>query len=472
MRQHAHSSAHSISGLRATGSMRRTAVAPALRPFSTQRAAHPRRRCLPRAGLSKRLALDVDLATRKSAAAAGPFRGASHAVGPTSLGPVEASEAEVYHAISVALHGPPGPLTRAASHAGVLFLSAWLATRLLDAVLARLQAGHRPVMVKVGRAADHAAASVEHALLPPGDTAPLLRVCLGRPVTTLVWATAGALAANSLLRATGWDAHAWALPLLMAWQLCCVACVAWAVVLYAGAALDQAAQRWPRRKDAYQLLHAVLTRLVAVIATVAALVVVHVPLRALLTFGGATGVIVGLGAREVAGNAVAGWGLLMTHRLAEGDSVELVGRGIQGTVAAVGLTTTRLLSVDGTQLTVPNSQLGAGAVRNLSRRVEGLTHVGATFDVDCARCGPVLADRIEHLERFLQSHQGVVPSVADGALKTGVAVTAAPPGRNAVRVHVNAYVVGDVAARQVLLGCAYIMRDLTALPVTFDQSYK
>ena len=121
---------------------------------------------------------------------------------------------------------------------------------------------------------------------------------------------------------------------------------------------------------------------------------------------------------------------------------------------------------------MPNSQLGAGAVRNLSRRVEGLTHVGATFDVDCSRCGPMLADRIEHLERYLQSHQGVVPSAADGALKTGVSVAAAPPGRNAVRVHVNAYVVGDAAARQVLLGCAHIMRDLTALPVTFDQSYK
>jgi small-conductance mechanosensitive channel len=450
--------------------MRRTAVAPVLRPVSTRRAPRQRRRCPPLAGLSKRLALDVDLATRRSAAAAGPFRGASHAVGPTSLGPVEAGEAEVFHAISVAMHGPPGPLTRAAGHAGVLLLLAWLATRLLDALLARLLlAGHSRVMMdSVSRAADQAAGSVEHAILPPGDTAPLLRVCLGRPVTTLVWATAGALAANSVLRATGWDVHAWALPLLMTWQLCCVACVAWAVVLYAGAALDQAAQQWPRRKDAYKLLHAVLSRLVAVVATVAALAVVHVPLRTLLTFGGATGVIVGLGARELAGNAIAGWGLLMTHRLAEGDSIELVGRGIQGKVAAVGLTTTSLLSVDGTHLTVPNSQLGAGAVRNLSRRVEGLTHVGATFDVDCSRCGPMLASELEHLERYLVSHQGVVPSAADGALKTGVSVTAAPPGRNAVRVHVNAYVVGgEAAARHVLLGCAYIMRDLaTALPGT------
>ena len=426
------------------------------------------RRCPPRpvSTLSKRLALDVDLATRRSSASA---RGTPHGVGPTSLGPVEAGEAEAFHAISVALHGPPGPLTRAAGHAGVLFLAAWLVTRLLDAVLARLQAGRSPVMDHVGRVADQAAGTVEHALLTPGDTAPVLRVCLGRPITSLVWATAAALSTNSVLRASGWDAHAWALPLLMAWQLCAVACIAWAVVLYSGAALNQAVQRWPRRADTYKLVHAILARLVAVLATVAALAVIHVPLRALLTFGGATGVVVGLGARELAGNAVAGWGLLVTHRLAEGESVELVGRNIQGTVTAVGLTTTTLLSVDGTTLTVPNSQLGAGAVRNLSRRVEGLKHVGATFDVDCSRCGPLLAARVEHLESYLQTAAGVVPSAADGALKTGVSVTAAPPGRNAVRVTVNAYAAHDSVARQVLLDCASIMRDLTALPPATPQ---
>ena len=199
-----------------------------------------------------------------------------------------------------------------------------------------------------------AAANVEHRHEAPA----LLHAYLTRPATTLVWATGGAAALRTALRAAS---SAWnggepltllgvpAMTLLGgAWRLALVACFAWGASVLVSEALEQAAARHPRHAAAYLAVRALVRRALAAAATLAALSVLRVPLGAVLTFGGVSGVALGIGARAAASNALAGMFMMLTHTLHEGDTVELVGRNISGVVVDVSLTSTTLLAPDAT----------------------------------------------------------------------------------------------------------------------------
>ena len=198
------------------------------------------------------------------------------------------------------------------------------------------------------------AAGSEHRREAPA----LLHAYLTMPATTLVWATGCAAALRSVLRAA---AVAWngGEPLALlgvpaeallggAWRLALIACAAWGAAVWASEALERAAALNARHAAVYFAARALARRIIAAAAALAALSVVGVPLQALLTFGGVGGVVLGIGARAAASNALAGFFMMLTHTLHEGDAVELVGRGISGVVVDVSLTATTLLSQDAT----------------------------------------------------------------------------------------------------------------------------
>jgi hypothetical protein len=191
----------------------------------------------------------------------------------------------------------------------------------------------------------------------------LLHAYLTRPATTLVWATGGAAALRSVLRAAAavWNGGE---PLALlgvpaetllggAWRLALIACTAWGAVVWASEALERAAALNARHAAVYFAARALARRIIAAAAALAALSVVGVPLQALLTFGGVGGIVLGIGARAAASNALAGFFMMLTHTLHEGDAVELVGRGISGVVVDVSLTATTLLSQDATYVVSP-----------------------------------------------------------------------------------------------------------------------
>ena len=201
-------------------------------------------------------------------------------------------------------------------------------------------------------------AAEEHARQQRHEAPALLHAYLTRPATTLVWATGCAAALRSALRAAAAALNggepiallgAPALTLLGgAWRLTLIACVAWGAAVWASEALERSAARHPRHAAAYFAARALARRGIAVAAVLAALSVLRVPLQALVTFGGVSGVVFGIGARAAASNAMAGFFMMLTHTLHEGDAVELVGRGISGVVVDVSLTATTILSQDAT----------------------------------------------------------------------------------------------------------------------------
>jgi hypothetical protein len=100
-----------------------------------------------------------------------------------------------------------------------------------------------------------------------------------------------------------------------------------------------------------------------------------VPIQAVLTLGGVGGVALGIGARAATSNALAGFAMMLTHTMHEGDAVELVGRGISGVVVDISLTTTTLLTPDATCVAACGMHHGLTASRCVV-----LTCIGRAFD--------------------------------------------------------------------------------------------
>jgi len=375
-------------------------------------------------------------------------------------------------AISVALHGTPWrPFTRALSLSGAVLVLALLTSRALDVALAHFEARE-----EAQRRAKRAERKVlTKTVAPEGDVlpddmagVPLVHTYLTRPGLFLVWTTAASAVAALLLRAAASSAaiagQSLEALIYAAWQLALVSCLSWGLVLYSGAMLEHAALDDPGRAPTLRMLHTLLARAVAAVAAILCLGVLRVPLSALLTFGGVGGVLIGVGAREIASNAAAGISLQWSHFIREGDFIVLVGKDISGTVVELSLTTATLLCADATRVTLPNAQLGGGAVRNLSRRTASA--VTAEYAVNAAYAAK-LPSLCRRLERFLASHPGVSASTCGGVLTTAVTLSASSKHQNALTVTLTAYVEtqGRTAAevervkREVLIGVSRLVLD-------------
>ncbi len=106
----------------------------------------------------------------------------------------------------------------------------------------------------------------------------------------------------------------------------------------------------------------------------------------MLTAAGFVGIVVGLAMKDVAANLVSGLFLLLDRPFALGDIV--AAGNVQGTVEKISLRTTRIRSLDGPLVTVPNSTIAANAITNYTanpwRRFEIVLTLPRDADVDTA----------------------------------------------------------------------------------------
>ena len=324
------------------------------------------------------------------------------------------------------------------------------------------------------------AAAEEHAREQRHEAPALLHAYLTRPATTLVWATGGAAALRSALRAAavalngGEPAMLLGVPALTllggAWRLTLIACVAWGSAVWTAEALERSAAQHPRHAAAYFAARALARRGIAVAAVLAALSVMRVPLQALVTFGGVSGVVFGIGARAAASNALAGFFMMLTHTLHEGDAVELVGRGISGVVVDVSLTATTILSQDATYaplamrflhrrccamltrrvlllcrtVSLPNAELTKVPLRNFTRaRVAAFI---AAYPLPLHRLADAPA-AIAAMERFMAQHPAVARTAAGGRLRSAVSLLGPGPAHDAAAVTLQARAYIDARGR-------------------------
>lgn len=154
-------------------------------------------------------------------------------------------------------------------------------------------------------------------------------------------------------------------------------------------------------------LRLVFTRLlrsvVLVVAVLTALQMVGIDLTVLSVFGGALGVGLGLGLQKIAANYVSGFVILLERSLRVGDNVRV--DAFQGRIVDIKTRYTLVRSAGGTDAIIPNEQLIANRIENLSYSDPNVwlsTSVGVSYNADIDKVLPLLREAALSVPRVLR----------------------------------------------------------------------
>src|SRR3989304_5390237 len=130
------------------------------------------------------------------------------------------------------------------------------------------------------------------------------------------------------------------------------------------------------------------------------------------------GIAIALGLQGPLANIAAGVVLLLLRPFRIGDYIDA--EGIAGTVDELGLMTTRMRTIDGLYLEVPNNQLWNRAIRNYTRLPGGRVDVaiGVSYDDDIDRALDILMAVAQADSRVLRepAPQAVVTGLGDSGV--------------------------------------------------------
>ena len=131
-----------------------------------------------------------------------------------------------------------------------------------------------------------------------------------------------------------------------------------------------------------QVIYHVVQMTLYAVGMLLVLAVWEVNLRDLLIGAGVLGVVIGLAARETLGAVVAGFVLLFARPFTVGDWVVTADR--EGTVENITIVNTRLRTLDGEEVIVPNDRVASQEVVNRSRegRLRETVEVGVDYETD------------------------------------------------------------------------------------------
>ncbi len=182
-----------------------------------------------------------------------------------------------------------------------------------------------------------------------------------------------------------------------------------------------------------QVVYHVVQVTVYAVSGLLVLAVWEVNLGNLLLGAGVLGVVVGLAARETLGAVIAGFILLFARPFTVGDWVVVAER--EGTVENVTIFNTRLRTVDGEQVTIPNDRVASEEVVNRTRkgRLRETVEVGVDYETD-------VDEAIAVAERAMHETDHVMKAPAPRAVGKGF-------GDSAVVLELRFWVSDPSAAR-------------------------
>jgi MscS family membrane protein len=202
---------------------------------------------------------------------------------------------------------------------------------------------------------------------------------------------------------------------------------------------------WPtsdprERASVLDVIDKAITGIVALLGGLAVLKLLGVSAAVLLTASGLGAAALGFGAKTLVENLLSGLMIYISRPFAVGDQIELPTQRFVGTVQAIGLFRTELLTADGEPLYLPNGLFTQSAVVNASRR----PHRRLVLEVDVLMGPRERAEAlVDELRRWLAGH----PLVCQD-LPRRVAFTSFREG--ALLLRVECALSGDLEAFQTL----------------------
>jgi small-conductance mechanosensitive channel len=145
-------------------------------------------------------------------------------------------------------------------------------------------------------------------------------------------------------------------------------------------------------------------------------------LGGLLVGAGFLGIVVGMAARQTLGAVLAGFVLMFSRPFEIGDWVQIGDR--EGTVTDITVVDTRLRTIEGEHVVVPNDVVESESLVNRSRegRLRVEVEVGVDYDTDLEAATAVALEAIESVETVLEAPhpEVVVKRFADSSVVLGV----------------------------------------------------
>lgn len=147
-----------------------------------------------------------------------------------------------------------------------------------------------------------------------------------------------------------------------------------------------------------------LTILLLVLTCLSALSILGVPLQALLTIGGVSGLAVSWASKEFIANFFGGLMIFISRPFTIGDRIVVMGKNIEGDVEKIGWHSTVVRNVDKRPIFIPNALLTGAVIENVSR----MSHrrFETTLDLEYADFGKI-SMIVEQIEVFLKNHKKI-----------------------------------------------------------------
>jgi len=165
-----------------------------------------------------------------------------------------------------------------------------------------------------------------------------------------------------------------------------------------------------------------VTKVIFFVGLIVALQTIGVNVTPLLAGVGVMGFVVGFALQDTLGNFAAGVMLLLYRPYDSGDVVTVTGE--TGSVEAMTLVSTTLLTPDNQRLTIPNGSIWGSTIRNItandSRRIDQM--FGIAYDDDIEKAEAVMLDVVNSMEH-VQSDPGaqvMLMELADSSVNFNV----------------------------------------------------
>ncbi len=231
----------------------------------------------------------------------------------------------------------------------------------------------------------------------------------GRPLLAAMWVVGAGFMAGVLQDEVDFAFLQRALVLR---DIALIACVAWFLLRFVGAASAQVVKRRRESGEDFDLttidaLGKLARLLVVVLAALTIAQTLDFKITGLLALGGVGGLAVGFAAKDLLANFFGGLTIYLDRPFSVGEWIRSPDKSLEGTVEYISWRHTRIRAFNKNPIYVPNSVFTTIVVENPSRmshrRIKEV--IGLRYD-DFAVVAPVVAD----IKAMLREHPGIDPT--------------------------------------------------------------